>query len=159
MKNCQQFPLPLVLPLAAALVPPSTAWAAATGPDARKAGDHPNIVLILVDDMAYGDVGPFGSRLNPTPNLDRMAREGMKLTSFYAAPICSASRAQVLTGCYAPRVSMPWVLGPGEHIGLNPGEHTVPAVLRSAGYRTMMIGKWHLGDQREFFPTRYGFDH
>jgi arylsulfatase A len=109
--------------------------------------------------MAYGDVGPFGSRVNPTPQLDRMAREGMRLTSFYAAPVCSASRAQVMTGSYAPRVSMPSVLGMGDHIGLNPKEMTIPRLLKQAGYATMMIGKWHLGDQRQFFPTNYGFDH
>ncbi|HEX5398809.1 MAG TPA: sulfatase [Verrucomicrobiae bacterium] len=120
---------------------------------------QPNIIVLLVDDMGYGDVGPFGSQLNPTPNLDRMAQEGMKLTSFYAAPVCSASRAQLLTGCYAPRVSMPWVLGAGDHIGLNPAELTVPEVLKSAGYSTLMIGKWHLGDQPEFLPLHYGFDH
>jgi hypothetical protein len=64
--------------------------------------ERPNFVLIFIDDMGYGDIGPFGSTRNPTPHLDRMADEGMKLTSFYAAPVCSASRAQLLTGCYAP---------------------------------------------------------
>lgn len=159
MKKKQYISLPLVLPLAAAMIPPSSGMSAATNQTLDKANSKPNIVLILVDDMAYGDVGPFGSRLNPTPNLDHMAQEGMKLTSFYAAPICSASRAQLLTGCYAQRVSMPWVLGPGDHVGLNPDELTIPEVLKSAGYNTMMIGKWHLGDQPKFFPTRYGFDH
>jgi arylsulfatase A-like enzyme len=128
--------------------------AASTSP-----ASQPNIIVVFVDDMAYGDIGPFGSRVNPTPNLDRLAREGMKLTSFYAAPVCSASRAQLLSGCYAPRVSMPWVLGLGDHIGLNPEEVTIPRILKQVGYDTMMIGKWHLGDQPEFFPTRYGFDH
>ena len=72
----------------------------------------PNLVLIFIDDMGYGDIGPYGSTLNRTPNLDRMAAEGMKLTSFYAAPVCSASRAQLLTGCYAPRVSVPATFQP-----------------------------------------------
>ena len=67
----------------------------------------PNFVIILIDDMGYGDIGPFGSKLNRTPHLDRMAREGMKLTSFYAAPVCTPSRAQMMTGCYAKRVSLP----------------------------------------------------
>jgi arylsulfatase A len=124
-----------------------------------RAADKPNIILVFIDDMGYGDIGPFGSKLNRTPNLDRMAREGMRLTSFYAAPVCTPSRAQVLTGCYAKRVSLPNVLFPASAIGLNPEEHTVAEVLKSAGYATLCIGKWHLGDQPEFLPTRHGFDH
>ena len=73
-------------------------------PSCLSAKALPNLVLIFIDDMGYGDIGPYGSKLNRTPNLDRMAREGRKLTSFYAAPVCSASRAQLMTGCYAPRV-------------------------------------------------------
>lgn len=119
----------------------------------------PNIVLIFIDDMGYGDIGPFGSTKNRTPNLDQLARDGMKLTSFYAAPVCSVSRAQVLTGCYGPRVSVPGVFFPGEKNGLNKDEHTVAELLRDQGYATMCIGKWHLGDQPEFLPTRHGFDH
>lgn len=119
----------------------------------------PNIVLIFIDDMGYGDIGPFGSTKNRTPNLDAMAREGMKLTSFYAAPVCSVSRAQVLTGCYGVRVSIPGVLFPGEKNGINKDEHTVAELLKAQGYATQCIGKWHLGDQPEFFPTRHGFDH
>ena len=137
------------------LLAPLTSASAVSAPQTTR----PNIIVIFADDMAYGDIGPFGSRVNPTPNLDRMAHEGMKFTSFYAAPVCSASRAQLLTGCYAPRVSMPWVLGTGDNIGLNPDELTIPKVLKQAGYDTMMIGKWHLGDQSEFFPTNYGFNH
>ena len=126
---------------------------------ARGAARPPNIVLILIDDMGYGDIGPFGSTKNRTPNLDRMAREGMKLTSFYAAPVCSASRAQIMTGSYAPRVSIPGVLPPASPVGLNPTEDTLPKLLQAQGYATICIGKWHLGDQPEFFPRRYGFDH
>src|SRR5437868_8768723 len=69
--------------------------------------DRPNFVVILIDDMGYGDIGPFGSKVNRTPNLDRMAAEGMRLTSFYAAPLCTASRAQLMTGCYPKRLSIP----------------------------------------------------
>ena len=69
----------------------------------------PNVVIIFIDDLGYGDIGPFGATKQKTPNLDRMAREGMKLTSFYAAPVCSVSRAQLLTGCYGARVSVPGV--------------------------------------------------
>src|SRR6476646_7628979 len=118
----------------------------------------PNIVLIFIDDMGYGDIGPFGSKKNRTPNLDRMAKEGMKLTSFYAAPVCSVSRAQVMTGCYGQRVSLPGVLGPGSATGISKEEHTVAELMKAQGYATMCIGKWHLGDQPEFLPTRHGFD-
>ena len=119
----------------------------------------PNFVVILIDDMGYGDIGPFGSIMNPTPNLDRMANEGMKLTSFYGAPVCTPSRAQMLTGCYANRVSLPEVIFPACPIGLSPKEHTVADLLKEQGYATMAIGKWHVGDQSEFLPTRHGFDH
>ena len=119
----------------------------------------PNLVIILIDDMGYGDIGPFGSKLNRTPNLDRMASEGMRLTSFYAAPVCRPSRAQMMTGCYAKRVSMPNVIFPACPTGLSAREHTVAGLLKQQGYVTMAIGKWHLGDQPEFLPTRRGFDH
>ncbi|HEY1788794.1 MAG TPA: sulfatase [Verrucomicrobiae bacterium] len=120
---------------------------------------QPNFVVILIDDMGYGDIGPFGSKLNHTPNLDRMASEGMKLTSFYGAPVCTPSRAQILTGCYAKRVSLPDVIFPACPIGLSPKEHTVADLLKAQGYSTLAIGKWHVGDQPEFLPTRHGFDH
>ena len=124
--------------------------------DAAKA--KPNVVIIFIDDLGYGDIGPFGATKQRTPNLDRMAREGMKLTSFYAAPVCSVSRAQLLTGCYGARVSVPWVYSPGGASGLNLAEHTIAERLKERGYATMCIGKWHLGDQPEFLPTRHGFD-
>jgi len=119
----------------------------------------PNIVILFIDDLGYGDIGPYGATKQKTPNLDRMAREGMKLTSFYAAPVCSVSRAQLLTGCYGARVSVPGVYGPGGRNGLNPVEHTIAERLKERGYATMCIGKWHVGDQPEFLPTRQGFDH
>lgn len=129
---------------------------ASTGaPAARK----PNLVVLLVDDMGYGDIGPFGSTLNRTPACDRMAAEGMKLTSFYAAPVCTPSRAQLLTGCYAKRVSLPAVIFPAAKVGLSAGEHTVAQLLKEQGYATECIGKWHVGDQPEFLPTHRGFDH
>ena len=123
------------------------------------AESKPNIVLILIDDLGYGDIAPFGATKCKTPALDRMASEGIKFTSFYAAPVCSASRAQILTGCYAPRVSIPGVLPPASAVGLNPNENTVAKLLKARGYSTMCIGKWHLGDQPEFFPSNYGYDH
>src|SRR5262249_23743264 len=90
----------------------------AAGP-ALRAADRPNLALMRVDDLGYGDIGPFGSTLNRTPNLDRMAKEGMKLTSFYACPVCTPSRAQFLTGCYAKRVGLPNVLFPAAAVGLS----------------------------------------
>jgi arylsulfatase A len=119
----------------------------------------PNFVIINIDDLGYADIGPFGSKLNRTPGLDRMAREGRKLTCFYAAPVCSPSRASLMTGCYPKRVGIPNVLFPGNAIGINAGEDTLAVLLQRRGYATMCIGKWHLGDQPEFLPTRHGFDH
>ncbi len=122
------------------------------------ASAQPNIILINIDDLGYADIGPFGSKV-PTPHLDRMAKEGMKLTSHYAAPVCSPSRAAMMTGCYPKRVlPIPGVLFPAAAVGLNPEEVTVAEVLRQAGYATACIGKWHLGDQPEFLPTAQGFD-
>jgi arylsulfatase A-like enzyme len=125
----------------------------------QAANRPPNFVVILIDDMGYGDVEPFGSKVNRTPNLNRMAAEGLKLTSFYAAPVCTPSRAQMMTGCYAKRVSLPSVIPAACPIGLNPAEPTVASLLKARGYATMCIGKWHLGDQPDFLPTRHGFDH
>lgn len=123
-------------------------------------GAKPNFVIINIDDMGYADIGPFGSKLNRTPNLDRMAAEGMKLKCHYAAPVCSPSRASLMTGCYPKRVlPIPSVLFPSAALGLNPAETTVAEVLKEQGYATMCIGKWHLGDQPEFLPTKQGFDH
>jgi arylsulfatase A-like enzyme len=120
---------------------------------------RPNFVVILIDDMGYGDIGPYGSKLNRTPCLDHMAAEGMRLTSFYAAPVCTPSRAQMMTGCYAKRVSLPNVLGPISKIGISSSERTVAELLKQQGYATMCVGKWHLGDQPAFLPTLHGFDH
>ena len=113
----------------------------------------PNFIIINTDDLGYADIAPFGSKLNRTPNLDRMAQEGRKLTSFYAAPVCSPSRAALMTGCYPKRVlPIPGVLFPSDDIGLSPKEITVAEVLKAEGYATGIIGKWHLGDQPEFLP-------
>lgn len=118
----------------------------------------PNVVIIYIDDLGYGDIVPFGATKQKTPNLDRMAREGMKFTSFYAAPVCSVSRAQLMTGCYGARVSVPGVFGPASSHGLHPKENTIADLLKPQGYATMCIGKWHLGDQPAFLPTKQGFD-
>ena len=137
----------------------STLWA-----DTTQTEHPPNFVVIFIDDMGYGDIGPFGSTINKTPNLDRMADEGMRFTSFYvAAPVCTPSRAALMTGCYPKRVGLAtgsWgcVLFPKDPHGLHPREITVAEVLRDAGYATGCFGKWHLGDQPEFLPTKQGFD-
>ncbi len=123
------------------------------------AGPPPNFILINIDDLGYADIGPFGSTRNRTPNLDRMAKEGRRLTSFYAAPVCSPSRAALMTGCYPKRVlPIPHVLFPGNDVGLAPDEITVAEVLHAKGYATACVGKWHLGDQPEFLPRQQGFD-
>jgi arylsulfatase A-like enzyme len=122
------------------------------------AAEKPNIILINIDDLGYADISPFGGRVQ-TPNLDRMAAEGMKLASHYAAPVCSPSRAAMMTGCYPKRVlPIRGVLFPSAAVGLNPDETTVAEVLKKQGYLTTCIGKWHLGDQPEFLPTAQGFD-
>jgi arylsulfatase A-like enzyme len=119
---------------------------------------RPNFILINIDDLGYADIGPFQGKI-ATPNLDRMAREGRKLTSHYAAPVCSPSRASMMTGCYPKRVlPIPHVLFPAAAVGLNPDEVTVAEILKEAGYATGMVGKWHLGDQAAFLPNRQGFD-
>ena len=132
---------------------------AALGSAVSALARQPNVVVIFIDDMGYGDIGPYGATKQRTPHLDRMAKEGMKLTSFYAAPVCSVSRAQMMTGCYGARVSVPGVYFPGQSVGLNPSEVTVAERLKEKGYATQMVGKWHLGDQPDFLPTRQGFDH
>lgn len=123
------------------------------------AAARPNFIIINIDDLGYADIGPFGSN-NRTPHLDRMAREGRRLTSHYAAPVCTPSRAALMTGSYPKRaMPTPGVLFPASAVGLHPNERTVAEVLKDAGYATACIGKWHLGDQPEFLPTRQGFDY
>lgn len=120
----------------------------------------PNFVIIFTDDQGYQDVGCFGSPDIKTPNLDRMAAEGVKFTDFYVgAPVCSASRATLMTGCYCARVSVTGVFFPNRRRqGLHPDEITIAEVLKPCGYATACVGKWHLGDEKPFLPTRQGFD-
>jgi arylsulfatase A-like enzyme len=120
--------------------------------------ERPNVIVILADDLGYGDLGCYGSPNIETPNLDRMAAEGMRFTSFYAAPVCAPSRAQLMTGCYPTRVGLARNPFPSSEFGLHPNETTIAELLRGAGYATMCIGKWHLGDAPELLPTRQGFD-
>jgi arylsulfatase A len=139
----------------------------ALAPAAR--ADHhksqPNFIVIFCDDLGYGDIGPFGSKKNRTPNLDRMAKEGRKFTSFYVtSSVCTPSRSSLMTGCYPRRVNMHCdhnnlcVLFPAGKKGLNPKELTIAEVLKTKGYATAAVGKWHLGDQPQFLPTSQGFD-
>ena len=125
---------------------------------------RPNIILINCDDLGYGDLGCFGSKLHDTPNIDKMASEGMRFTDFYmTSPVCSPSRGSMMTGCYPPRIGFGsfddnCVLLPGQRLGLNPNEKTIASILKQGGYKTMLVGKWHCGDQPEFLPTNHGFD-
>ncbi len=119
----------------------------------------PNVILINCDDLGYGDLGCYGSKVNDTPFIDSLAENGMKFTSFYAAsPVCSPSRASLMTGCLPPRVSINRVLFPGEPYGLNTNEYTIGNLFKDNDYNTMIIGKWHCGDQIEVLPTNFGFD-
>ena len=138
---------------------------AARAAEATATARGPNFIVIFCDNLGYGDVGCFGSKRNRTPHLDRMAAEGMRLTSFYATSgVCTPSRASLMTGCYPRRVNMHVsanggvVLFPADRKGLNPKEITLAEVLKGRGYATACIGKWHLGDQLPFLPTRQGFD-
>jgi len=135
-----------------------------TGCANNDANQKPNFVIIFTDDQGYNDLSYFGGTHVNTPNIDQMAREGMRLTSFYvAAPVSTPSRAALMTGSYPKRVGLATglsfiVLMPDEKVGLNPGEITIAEVLKKQGYATGIFGKWHLGDQPEFLPTRQGFD-
>ncbi len=156
MRRTLCFSLALATLLVACRPAPTSRTARVTG--------SPNFVIIFVDDMGYGDIEPFGSTHNRTPQLNRMAEEGMRLTSFYAAPVCTPSRASLMTGSYPKRVSLDstsWsgVLFPGEEKGIHADEITVAEILKTRGYATACIGKWHLGDQPEYLPTRHGFDY
>ena len=124
-----------------------------------KESKQPNIIIIFTDDQGYQDLGVFGSTKINTPNIDQMAKDGMRFTNFYsAASICTPSRAALLTGCYPERVGNLPVLFPNDNKGLNPEETTIANMLKSKGYATACIGKWHLGHLKEFLPTNHGFD-
>jgi arylsulfatase len=140
------------------LLTPSLATLALAVP-ALAADRSPNIIIIFTDDQGYGDVGCFGARGFATPNLDRLAREGRRFTNFHVAqPVCSASRAGLLTGCYPNRIGIHGALGPNAKHGIGDGETTLAELLKSKGYATGMAGKWHLGHHPQFLPTHHGFD-
>jgi len=119
----------------------------------------PNVVLIFMDDLGYGDLSCYGATGYKTPNLDKQASQGIRFTNFVSAQaVCCASRAGILTGCYPNRVGISGALMPDSKIGLNPEEETIAEVLKKRNYKTAAIGKWHLGHQREFLPLQQGFD-
>lgn len=138
-----------------------------------QAKEKPNVIIVFIDDFGYGDLGCYGSTKHRTPHIDQMAKEGIRLTDFYvASSVSTPSRAALLTGCYPKRISMHinanpaplmsigrQVLFPVSHKGLNPSELTIAELLKTQGYATACIGKWHLGDQFPFLPTRQGFDY
>jgi arylsulfatase A-like enzyme len=119
----------------------------------------PNIVLIFADDLGYADLGCFGSTKIRTPNIDSLAREGIKLTNFHVPQaVCSASRAALLSGCYPNRVGILGALGPNSKNGIKDAETLLPEYLKKVGYSTAIFGKWHLGDSAQYSPLRHGFD-
>ncbi len=119
----------------------------------------PNIILIFMDDMGYGDLTITGATGYQTPSIDRLAKEGMFFSQFYAAqPISSASRAGLMTGCYPNRVGIPGALLPQMNKGIHADEETIAEVLKKKGYTCGMVGKWHLGHLQPFLPLQNGFD-
>jgi arylsulfatase A-like enzyme len=114
---------------------------------------------MFMDDMGYADIGAFGAKSYPTPNLDKMAKEGRKFTDFYVTQaVCSASRAGLLTGCYNVRIGILGALGPKSNIGISPNEVTIAEICKQKGYATGCFGKWHLGHHKKFLPKQHGFD-
>ncbi|MCI0461004.1 MAG: sulfatase-like hydrolase/transferase [Gemmataceae bacterium] len=147
-----------LLPILLALLLVSPALGSGTG-------KRPNVILILADDLGYGDLSCYGSTKNRTPRLDKLAKQGVRFTSFYTiANVCTPTRASLMTGCYPQRVGLhqnekgQLVLFPANRRGLAASEITLAELLRELGYVTGIIGKWHLGDQPPFLPTRHGFD-
>lgn len=119
----------------------------------------PNTVIILMDDMGYGDIGRTGANQYETPNIDRLAAQGMQFTWFYCPQaVSSASRAGLLTGCYPNRIGISGALMPWSEVGINPDETTIAEMLKTKGYYSGIIGKWHLGHHQKFLPLQNGFD-
>ncbi len=132
---------------------------AAAGAQDQATNSSPNIVIIYADDLGYGDLGCYGDMPSVTPRLDRMAEQGARFTDFYSAqPVCSASRAALLTGCYSNRVSIVGALSPAQHYGLNHQEVTLAQLVKQKNYATAIYGKWHLGHHPDFLPKTFGFD-
>ncbi|MES2777347.1 MAG: sulfatase [Bacteroidota bacterium] len=125
----------------------------------QKQANPPNIILVLTDDMGYGDLECYGGFPYHTPNINRLANEGMRFTNFYVSQaVCSPSRSSFLTGCYPNRIGLNGALSPTAEIALSPEEETIAKLLKANGYKTSMVGKWHLGQKVPFLPLNYGFD-
>ncbi len=147
----------LVLVLGQGMIGPAPQRATAEEPKAQPR--PPNVVLIFTDDQGYGDLGVYGAKDFETPNLDRLAKEGIRFSSFYVPQaVCSASRAGLLTGNYPNRIGILGALNPNTKHGIHADEMTLGEVFKSKGYATAIYGKWHLGHLPEFLPTRHGFD-
>jgi arylsulfatase A-like enzyme len=144
----------MIRPLLAALAVCASVTASFAADQSR-----PNVVIVFADDMGYGDIGCYGNKTARTPNLDRMAAEGTRWTSFYVPQaVCSASRTALLTGCYPNRLGILGALNPQAQIGISDGEVTLGQLFKSRGYATAIFGKWHLGHHPQFLPPRHGFD-
>ena len=155
----QMKPIPITSCVYLCCLAVSLAAGVAGAEEPRSTTDRPNVVIIFCDDLGYADVGCFGAQGYATPNIDRLAREGRRFTNFYVAqPICSSSRAALLTGCYPNRVGIVGALSPKDRHGISDGETTLAQVLKTQGYATAAVGKWHLGHHSQFLPTRHGFD-
>lgn len=125
----------------------------------RQSNPLPNVVIIYADDLGYGDLGCYGGTPSVTPNLDRLAGQGVRFTDFYSAqPVCSASRAALLTGCYPNRIGIAGALSPAQHHGLNHNEMTLAKLVKQKDYATAIYGKWHMGHHPDFLPATFGFD-
>lgn len=138
--------------------------ASAESDDDGGSSGPPNIIFVFVDDMGYADLGVYGAQAIETPNLDRLAAQGVRFTQFYSGNgVCTPSRAVLLTGRAGRRQILEETFGgvywPDARGGMSPDQITLAEVLAGAGYRTALVGKWHLGDAAEYLPTRQGFDH
>lgn len=133
--------------------------AAAQKSSQKVPAQSPNVILIFMDDLGYGDLECYGGYPYHTPAINTLAAEGMRFTNFYAAQaVCSASRAALLTGCYPNRIGISGALNPTATMALNPEEETIAELLKTKGYKTGMVGKWHLGQKAPFLPLSHGFD-
>jgi arylsulfatase len=130
-----------------------------TQPEPESLQSKPNVILIFMDDMGYGDPVCYGGGPYQTPNIDKLANSGIRFTNFYAAQaVCTASRSALLTGCYPTRIGISGAINHTSKIALNLNEETIPELLKRAGYKTGMVGKWHLGHKEPYLPLQHGFD-